>query len=164
MAFDSLEEEWFSVWLGTAEKKGMVENIIYHPPSFILSERQSLKVTKQLKTKTKTIDKFLLHPHKYTPDFVFYKRDPLDQFDHGLINCDKSIVFVDVKGSFSGGRNNNSSITFPISQKWVYVKYGIYINKVIPDKFFQKTFVPKSVAYGKRGQVLKRWSGCTILE
>ena len=123
-----------------------------------------MKFTKQLKTKTKTIDKFLLHPHKYTPDFVFYKLDPLDQFNHGLIDCKKKIVFVDVKGSFFGGRNNNSSITFPISQKWVYDKYEIYINKVVPDKFFKKTFVPKSVAYGKRGQLLKRWKDCDILE
>ena len=164
MSFDSVEEEWFSEWLGTAEKRGLVESIIYHPSSFLLSERQSLKVTKHLKTKTKTIDKFLLHPHKYTPDFVFYKRDPLDQYPHDLIDCNKGIVFVDVKGAFSGGRNNNSSITFPISQKWVYDKYKVFVNKVVPEKFFHKTFVPKSIAYGKRGQLLKRWSGCTILE
>ena len=142
----------------------MVSSIIYHPSSFLLSDRQTVKVTKQLKTKTKIIDKFLLHPHRYTPDFVFYKLDPLDQFDHGLTDCKKGIIFVDVKGVFSGGRNNNSSITFPISQKWVYDKYGVYVNKVVPEKFFKKTFVPKSVAYGKRGQLLKRWSGCSVLE
>ena len=142
----------------------MVESIIYHPSSFLLSVRQTIKITKQLKTKTKTIDKFLLHPHRYTPDFVFYKRDLLDQYKHDLIDCNKRIVFVDVKGAFFGGRNNNSSITFPISQKGVYSKYGVYVNKVIPEKFFKKTFVPKSVAYGKRGQLLKRWSSCSVLE
>ena len=135
----------------------MVEGIIYHPSSFLLSDRQTTKVTKQLKTKTKIIDKFLLHPHTYTPDFAFYITNLIDRFEHDLITCKNNIVFVDVKGVYAGGRHNNSSITFPISQKWVYAKFGIYINKVVPEKFFRRTFVPRELTIGKSGKVLKKW-------
>ena len=141
----------------------MVEGIIYHPSSFLLSKRQTVKVTKQLKTKTKVIDKFLLHPHKYTPDFVFYITNFIERYEHELIPCKKNIVFVDVKGVYAGGRHNNSSVTFPISQKWVYDKYGIYINKVVPEKFFRKTFVPKELTIGKTGKLLKKWKTYPVL-
>ena len=135
----------------------MVDGIIYHPSSFKLASKQTIKAEVQLKTKTKIVDKFLLHPHKYTPDFVFYTTNLIERFDHGLVPCNGNIVFVDVKGVYAGGRHNNSSITFPISQKWVYAKFGIYINKVVPEKFFRKTFVPQELTIGKSGKVLKKW-------
>jgi len=125
--------------------------------SFKLASKQTIKAEVQLKTKTKIVDKFLLHPHRYTPDFVFYTTNLIERFDHGLVPCNGNIVFVDVKGVYAGGRHNNSSITFPISQKWVYAKFGIYINKVVPEKFFRKTFVPKELTIGKSGKVLKKW-------
>ena len=157
MGFDSVEEEWFSVWLRIAKKSAMVDGIIYHPSSFQLAPKQTIKEEVQLKTKTKIVDKFLLHPHKYTPDFVFYISNLIERFDHGLVPCKDNIVFVDIKGVYAGGRHNNSSITFPISQKWVYAKFGIYINKVVPEKFFRKTFVPRELTIGKSGKVLKKW-------
>ena len=157
MSFDSVEEEWFSVWLRVAKKRGMVEGIIYHPSSFTLSPRQTIQEEVKLKTKTKVVDKFLLHPHTYTPDFAFYVTHFIDQYDHGLVPCKGNIIFVDVKGVYSGGRHNNSSLTFPISQKWVYAKFGIYINKLVPEKFFRKTFVPKELTIGKTGKLLKKW-------
>ena len=163
MSFDSVEEEWFSTWLGTAEKRGMVEGIIYHPSSFTLSPKQTIEEEVKLKTKTKIVDKFLLHPHRYTPDFAFYITAFINKYDHGLIHCKKNIVFVDVKGVYAGGRHNNSSITFPISQKWVYAKFGIYINKVVPEKFFRNTFVPKELTIGKTGKTLKKWSSYPVL-
>ena len=138
-------------------KRALVDGIIYHPSSFKLAPKQTIKEEVQLKTKTKIVDKFLLHPHKYTPDFVFYTTNLIERFDHGLVPCNGNIVFVDVKGVYAGGRHNNSSITFPISQKWVYAKFGIYINKVVPEKFFRKTFVPKELTIGKSGKVLKKW-------
>ena len=157
MSFDSVEEEWFSKWLGTAEKRGMVEGIIYHPSSVLLSPKQTILEEVKLNTKTKTVDKFLLHPHRYTPEFAFYITEFINKYNHGLIPYKERIVFVDVKGVFVGGRHNNSSITFPISQKWVYEKYGIYINKVVPEKFFKNTFVPKEITIGKTGKPLKKW-------
>ena len=163
MSFDSVEEEWFSVWLRTAEKRGMVEGIIYHPSSFTLSTKQTIEEEVKLKTKTKIVDRFLLHPHTYTPDFAFYITNFIQQYNHGLVPCKGNIVFVDVKGVYAGGRHNNSSVTFPISQKWVYVKFGIYINKVVPEKFFRKTFVPRELTIGKSGKVLQKWNDYPVL-
>ena len=140
----------------------LVDNVIYQPSSFRLSPRQSTKAVKQLKTKTKVVDKFLLHPHKYTADFKFTKTELFDHMDHDMIESD-GYVYVDVKGSFAGGIKNTTSITFPINRKWVYEKYGIYINKVIPGKLFKKTFVSRELAYGKSGKLSKKWVGCKIV-
>ena len=159
--FDSFEEYCFSVWLLKLCKMGLVTDIVYQPSSFILSSRQSKQAIKQLKTKTKTIDKFLLHPHKYTADFRF--RGSGEYLEDMEFDKD-GYYWVDVKGSFAGGFRNSSAITFPINRKWVYERYGIFINKVIPEKLFKKTFIPRDIAYGKSGKLLKKWSKCKILE
>lgn len=160
-AYDSQEEACFASWLLCMKKMGLVTDIVYQPFSFLLSPRQSKEVIKQLKTKTKIVDKFLLHPHKYTADFRFtgtgeYLED---------MEADKDgYYWVDVKGSFAGGLRNSSAITFPINRKWVYEKYGVFVNKVIPEKLFKKTFIPRDIAYGKSGKLLKKWSKCKMLE
>ncbi len=142
---------------------GLVSDIVYQPSSFMLSPRQSTKVIKQLKTKTKEIDRFLLHPHVYTADFKFVGSPDFDKIDHEMLSYD-GYYYVDVKGSFAGGFRNSSAITFPINRKWVYEKYGIFVNKVIPEKLFKKTFIPRDLAYGKMGNLLKKWANCKILE
>mgnify|MGYP003673231716 CR=1 FL=1 len=161
--FDSHEEYCFSVWLKRLRKMGLVSDIVYQPPSFMLSPRQSTKVVKQLKTKSKEIDRFLLHPHIYTADFKFKGSKSFSKIDHEMLKHD-GYYYVDVKGSFAGGFRNSSAITFPINRKWVYEKYGIFVNKVIPEKLFKKTFIPRDIAYGKSGKLLKKWSKCKILE
>jgi len=39
----------------------------------------------------------------------------------------------------------SSSTEFPIHQKWVYQKYGYYIQKIKPYILFEDTFTPKEV-------------------
>jgi len=55
---------------------------------------------------------------------------------------------IDVKGEFVG-KNNSSGITFPVNQKWVMDKYGVYVHKVVisfaKKGLFYRTFVPESV-------------------
>ncbi len=141
IVFDSNEEIDFYKWCEEALDKGLIESFCYQPNPFKLSSRASIKVTKQLKTKTKIVDKFLLHPHEYTADFALIP-------SHGLIfTCDDLIstlddncVVIDVKGSFMKYHDGKS---FSINQKWVFSQYGIYVNKVVPDKLFKKTFVPE---------------------
>ena len=43
------------------------------------------------------------------------------------------------------GRTNSTQYTFPLKQKWLYKDYGIYTNKIVPDKLFESTFTPKKV-------------------
>ena len=72
--FASDEEFWVYHWLIEAEEHGLLCDITYQPGPFLLAERASVQATKQLKTKVKIIDKFLFHPHEYTPDFAFSLR------------------------------------------------------------------------------------------
>ena len=37
---------------------------------------------------------------------------------------------------------NNMTRLFTINQKWVYDKYGVYVQKIIPQKLFKDTFTP----------------------
>jgi len=56
------DEEWqVWNWLKEAEQYRFIKIIQYQPGPFELAPRVSVKVTKQLKTKTKEVDKFLFH-------------------------------------------------------------------------------------------------------
>lgn len=156
-SMDSDEERHFYAWLIEAERAGLVSNIEYHSGSFVLADRATMPVEKQLKTKTKTVEKFLLHPHKYTPDFEFIW--------HGIANPFTAItlnnVFVDVKGSFN---KYGDSKQFSINQKWMFAKYGIYVNKCVPEKLFLKTWVPEACRLTpKTRQPVKKYIGCLTI-
>ena len=133
------DEEWHvSHWLMEAQGHGLLGEIVYQPDPFVLSERASVTVEKQLKTKTKTADKFLFHPHKYTPDFSFYLKDGFlnRHFNNPIHNW----IVIDVKGGFNPYGDPKQ---FSINQKWMYQKYEIYVEKIVPEKLFKKTWVPE---------------------
>lgn len=50
------------------------------------------------------------------------------------------ISFIEVKPSFD---QNNMTRLAVLNQKWVFEKFGLFINIVIPEKLFAKTFTPK---------------------
>lgn len=138
--FDSKEEVDFYCWLKEAEQYGIIKGFKYNHTHYVLSNKETTTVYKKLKTKTKTVEKHLFHEHVYTPDFWIFPAPKLDLFDHGLITThNPDEIIVDVKGTF---QLNDGSRSFSINQKWMYSKYGIYVNKLIPEKFFQKTFCP----------------------
>ena len=154
MEYDSKEEEHFAAWLQEAESADLVYEIKYHPMPFLLSKRQTIPVVKVLKTKTKIVEKFLLHPHSYTPDFSFIISEKLE--DYFFVKSE--ICYVDVKGGFS---RFNDAKPFSINQKWVYSDYGIYINKVVPEKLFTKTWVPKDCRLTPAlKNTIKKYIGC----
>ena len=154
---DSDEERQFYDWLIEAESVDLVSNIEYHPGSFTLAERASVQIEQQLKTKTKTVEKFLLHPHSYTPDFVFVW--------HGLFSpffTRQNCTWVDVKGSF--GLHGDSK-QFRLNQKWMWARYGIYVNEVVPVKLFKKTWVPESCRWTpKQKKPVKKYVGCKTID
>jgi hypothetical protein len=64
---------------------------------------------------------------------------------------------IDVKGNFN---QNDAWRRFSIDQKWVYQKYNIHVNKIIPmpritkkgkaspaSALFMKTFLPQRILY-----------------
>jgi len=153
---DSDEEREFYAWLLEAEYVGLITDIEYQPGSLSLSSRKSIQIEKKLKTKTKTIEKFLLHPHEYTPDFVFEWTGQDNPFIAGRR------TWVDVKGTFNG---HGDLKQFTINQKWVFEKYGIYINKVVPERLFKTTWVPESCRYTKvRKDFIKKYEECLIID
>jgi len=166
--FDSQEEQWFSLWLREATDVGMVIEYKYHPDSIILSERKVKRIQKTYYTKvrkeqrTKFVDKFLLHPCEYQPDFLVTFTEAFRTAYPNILIETSIDCYIDIKGAFAG-RNNVSAHTFPIKQKWLYEKYDIFVNKVVPVSFFKKTWVPNDVRLTSRGKVSKKWKNYPTL-
>jgi len=156
---DSDEEREFYAWLLEAEYAGLITDIEYQPGSLSLSSRASIQIEKKLKTKTKMVEKFLLHRHEYTPDFVFEWTGPGqgNPFVSGPIK-----TWVDVKGGFNA---HGDPKQFSINQKWVYQKFGIFVNKVVPEKLFCKTWVPEDCRWTpKRHDPVKKYIGVLTVD
>jgi len=152
--YKNKEELYFSYYLDELIEHKLITSYSYEEETFELSEdvKYAYRKYTQLKTKVKkqTIVKSLLKPCTYTPDFVIIADKPLEGFFNIIANnpifisTDDLKCYVDVKGLFAG-RTNSTQYTFPLKQKWMYQKYGIYTNKVVPEKLFAKTFTPKKV-------------------
>ena len=160
--YKNKEELYFSYYLDELIEHKFITNYSYEEETFELLEdvKYAYRKYTQLKTKVKkqTIVKSLLKPCTYTPDFVIIADKPLEGFFNIIANnpifisTDDLKCYVDVKGLFAG-RTNSTQYTFPLKQKWMYQKYGIYTNKVVPEKLFAKTFTPKKVI---EEEVIKR--------
>ena len=175
--FDSQEELEFNEWLREARSLDLVATFIHHPPAFKLSPRVSYPALKQLKTKVKEVEAFLFHPHEYTPDFevVLTGKGIRLLQDKGLLiwppprvmqgarplGLDSDHMFIDVKGGFSRFHDDKP---FSINQKWVFDKYGIYVYKVIPEKWFKKSWIPlMALTSPKKGKIRDKYRGCNTI-
>ena len=165
--FDSKEELEFYHWCIEAKKYKIISDFKYNCESYQLSPKQTIDEERQLKTKTKIVSKHLFHEHIYTPDFHLFKGERWGVIDKEskLISShdNKTEIVIDVKGTF---QMHDGSRSFSINQKWMYEKYGIYVNKLIPEKFFKLTWVPESCKMtAKTKQIRKKYEKTqTILE
>lgn len=160
--FDSIEEWEFGQWCEEAKEIGLLDLYLHHPPAFPLSERKSLFIEKKLKTKTKMVEIFLLHPHEYTTDYQLHvnieawNKAGMPQ-DPKLVLAPDGSLFCDIKGGFSPYHDAKQ---FAINQKWVMEKYAIYINKIVPEDWFRRTFVPQAVSVTwKTGKIRDKYRG-----
>ena len=153
------QEELFILWYFFELKEAGIVKSIERGESFNLSDERSEKYyeTKQLKTKTKKIEKkvTLLREHVYTPDLkVTWNKDIYSKFITGGITFTKYIPFyyttcefgnpvtyVEIKPDFN--LSNNMERIFIINQKWTYNKFKVYVNLVKPKELFEKTFTPE---------------------
>jgi hypothetical protein len=161
--YDSNEEIEFYQWIEEACDNNLIIGFNYQPTSFELSVKKIKCVTKRMKTKTKKIEKHLLHPHKYTADFdILFTIKGIECELPFTLASDGNAV-IDIKGSFNqyGGDRE-----FSINQKWVYEKYEVYVNKVVPEKLFKATWCPALARLTpKTKQEKKKYSKCkTIAE
>lgn len=154
--FDSKEELDFYEWLIEAKDFGFVTNFSYQPESFTLFN--GVKNNK---------DKFVIRPHIYTADFKIEFTDKWNSFrkDNKIKVFDKfesQLTYVDIKGGFSIYDDGRS---FIINQKWVMSKYGIYIWKIVPIKFFETTWLPKRCVFTRKtNKISKRYSSLRTYE
>ena len=163
--FDSTEEWQFYNWLLEAEQYKLVSDIEYHSDTYVLSEKIEYPEVIELKTKTKVVYKTLLGGCEYTPDFQFKVHN---RFIQSLLKKMHTVVYdktiVDTKGAF-GSSKNTSHATFPIKAKWLFQTQGLYVQKVVPEKLFRKTFVPEVARYTpKKGDIKKKNIGVPTIK
>ena len=70
LKMDSQEEIDFQNWIEEALQAGYLSNVAYHPVPFLITPKQTYTEEKQLQTKVKVIERTLLQPHTYQPDFI----------------------------------------------------------------------------------------------
>jgi len=151
--FDSDLELEFYHWCKEAQELELLAWFEYHPEPFELTPRATFTEEKQLKTKVKIVEKTLLQPWRYTVDFVLCPTEKLSRLFHGL-RFDE-FIFVDVKGTFNRFGGDRS---FAYIQKVMYYRYSLYINKVVPDQLFSKSFVPQVCLCGKKGRIRSKYA------
>jgi hypothetical protein len=168
ITYDSKEEEYYSWWLDELVEAGHVAYYEYQK-EIKITEDKYITLRKLNKKQTKTTEEqlHLFNDLKYTADFVigwdslaerkFFINEGsivnrlqniLKQFHYAQSASKNGLnwhSYVDTKGTFAGA-NNTTAITFPIKQKMIYDKLGIYVNSIKPlsDKgLFANTFTPK---------------------
>jgi len=162
--YDSQEEIEIAMWIEEGVEAGLImPKVIYQPEAYELSPKQTKTVLKQLKTKSKQVEKHLLHPHKYTADFHFrIALEGLKLMHIFTGSIDAYNVIVDVKGAFN---QHGGDREFSINQKWTYEKYGVFVNKVIPEKLFKSTWCPQGARLtSKTRQIKKKYAKCKTIE
>lgn len=160
--YASDEEFFIAHWLSEAEEAGLLSGIEYQPESFPLSGRIAVPYTKQLKTKTKKCEKFLFQPHIYTADFHFKVGPALQEFFINSEYLGTRWIIIDVKGSFN---KFGDSKQFSINQKWVWDKFGTYVEKIIPEKLFKNTWVPSVCRFSpKIKKPVKKYIGVNTIK
>lgn len=185
MPLDSDEEYLFLCWCTEAEELGLIGKP-FRSPSFPLSDRASYKLkAPTARNPDRTSDVFLMHPHSYQADFVFTVSSVTDRHGNEIpeldLLCSKNtgklhavrydglsddclLCFTDVKGGFAGNRSRNTSdITFPVNQKWVYSRYGVFVNKVViaPKKgLFSMYWAPEEAFRTVKGNPSKVYRAC----
>lgn len=167
--YESEEELMTLLWLEELQQEGYVDRI-EKAQSFNLSDGLSVSYTevKELKTKSKEVQKrqIILEGHIYTPEFrvlwkpksVYnkflwkYYRDINERFNSLFMyeqTPEGPVTYIEVK---PGWDQNNMTRLFKINQKWVYEKYGIYVNLIQPHKLFENTWTPEKWLTTKTGK------------
>lgn len=186
-------ELYFSWWLDELKREGFIKEWWYEEYTFPLAEQIKVPYKKQLKTKVKEEEEIILERASCTADFtivwsekaknIFYldRNEPLKggvrDIPIRLSDPDKLISHIETKGNNES--STSSSISFPYKQKWVYQKYGAFIQKVKPFSYkvnknilFQSTFYPAKVLetevykrnckFGKQGESKIRHKTTTL--
>ena len=149
---DSVEECDFIEWCCEAASLSIIKDFIYQPEPIKLFDATSYLDFQGKK-------KSLLRDHVYSPDFCIIF-DPgafpllAKQFKipYEQMSLASSSIYLDVKGTF---QRNGGDRSFSLNQKWVFQKTGIYVSKIIPEKFFKDCGCPQACFYSKKLKKLR---------
>ncbi len=165
--YDSKEEVYFSWWLDDVHNAGYITEFDYHCENFLLSESAKYSHIKQLKAKIKLMPGVLLSAHFYKPDFKITWSDKAFNVFFGnhvkkskypfFSECLGEPCYVDVKGGYE--KQSSRTQVFTMNQKWMYFKYSIYIQKIVPEKLFAETFYPSRYCHTDKSMKLRKGSG-----
>lgn len=156
---DSWEELYIEWYLQELKEAGYILHYEYQPETYLLSPVQKYTETVLLKTKTRIDEHSILQPHSYTPDYrIFWNSSAIGVFCKILKHSKETlgihknahfwaqlngagmpVSIIDVKPMFD---MQNMTRLFVINQKWVYDKYDVYVQKVMHEHLFAKTFCP----------------------
>jgi len=161
--FDSNEEMYMDWWLQELKSKGYIKEIIHQPKSFVLLEDPivSRYFTPYKKMEGgKWTEESIMKESVYTTDIkVIWDISAFGLFTTKLYGqkrkkkgqalmfilcqrCDLTqeyYSYIEVKPAFD---QNNMTRLAKTNIKWVWDKYKEYVNIVVPEKHFNKTFTP----------------------
>ncbi len=153
---DSMEEWQVYNWVLELFELGVLKKYEYQPPEFNLTPKyQFIPFFNNPKKKIKS----LLQSHIYTADFKL--EFPIQygellskyfKISEQMIQNDSIILYLDIKGTF---QKNGGARTFSINQKLVYEKYGVYVQKVVPQDLFKELGIPVRCLRGYKGRPSK---------
>lgn len=136
---DSQEECDFIQWCSEATQLSIINDYEYQPEPFMLFDAVSYETLNGKK-------RSLLQKHQYSPDFIVTFNPQISQtlsnafkLSHDQFLQSEVKVYLDVKGVF---QRNGSGRAFSLNQKWVYQKFGIYVQKLVPCEFFKDCGCP----------------------
>lgn len=148
-SFISGEEKFVYWYLMEAREAGYINEIVHQPKASTIIPEVVYSIKKQLKTKSKTIEKTLIQPLTYQPDFAIYWNKsargifiPMDNEDYKgypfYANYKDKIFYsiIDVKGNYS---QNDSHRRFSIEQKIIYYIKNVYVQRIIPVPVISKS-------------------------
>lgn len=140
LSFDSKQEIQCFQWLSQLKYQGAIEDFVYQPQSFMLSQPVSFN------------KKSLLRGHVYTPDFTVDNPNQKLMKDLFIYTEGFDTHYIQIKPGFD---RFHDATKFVVNQKWVFSRYGIYVYKFEVESLFLKTFVPEYSRYTEKTRKLR---------
>ena len=163
IVFDSEGEEQFYQYCSVLKETGYIDNYGYQPDPFKLSDKIEYIWINKTKTKEIITSAVLLNPHEYTCDFlikwnhkahnIFYLNiDDKIKLNKIPFIAKNNISYIECKPAWD---QNNMTRLAKINIKWVYEKYGVYIQIITPSSnksncLFAETFIPEKCLLTKK--------------
>ena len=163
--FKSELEYHFCLFLEQLQEAGFIQEFGYETVKFELSPSVYSYYLKQLKTKIKEEEEFLMRENTYQPDFpikwsekaknVFYldRNVPITckvtdipfrlAKDSVFIGEENLTTYAEIKPKFEG--RLKSSTEFMLIQKQLWQDKRIFVQKIQPELLFKETFVPDNL-------------------